>query len=185
MGRQYYINLLLSIEPATQTKKASSVMLPKILCKNPKKGKTLRLLSLSVWGAPASLGTKDKTERVSFKFLSNIKGVFSLQNECKCNIPPDWINRSFHRRLKRVRPGASSRPLDETRSWNNSSSTAKGDSKQVESFLRKNSILYQLAESSDDSCGGLGTSSLWWESSSHVVQWARPCLQVLKRPPPL
>ena len=64
-------------------------MLRKILSSNPRKMKkfTLRLLSLSVWGAPASLGTKDKTERVSFNSYQNTKGVFLLQNECKCNIP--------------------------------------------------------------------------------------------------
>ena len=64
-------------------------MLPKMLCKNPKRIKkvTLRLLSLSVWGAPASLGTKDKTERVSFNSYQTSKAYFYCKMNANATFP--------------------------------------------------------------------------------------------------
>ena len=60
-----------------------------MLCKNSKEKKkfTLRLLSLSVWGAPASLGTKDKTERVSFNSYQTSKAYFYCKMNANATFP--------------------------------------------------------------------------------------------------
>ena len=44
-------------------------------------------MSLSVWGAPASLGTKDKTERVSFNSYQTSKAYFYCKMNANATFP--------------------------------------------------------------------------------------------------
>ena len=89
-------------------------MLPKILGKNPKNIKKVypQAFVAECMGGTSFSWDQRQNRKGIFQFLTNLKGVFLLQMQHS----PDCGNRSFRRQLKRVRPGASSRPLDETRS---------------------------------------------------------------------
>ena len=159
-------------------------MLPKILKSNPRKRRSLPS-GFCRWvygGHQLLLGPKTKQKGYLSILTKHQRRIF-IAKWMQMQHSPDCGNCSFDRQLKRVRPGASSRPLDETRSWNNSSSTAKGDSQQVDNSSsgkivfcinlqdRVMTRVGDLAPALCDgrvlptSCSGLALVSRWYDST--------------------
>ena len=111
-----------------------------------------RILSLSVWGAPSSLGTKDKTERVgtcaSFSTMQLKKYVHQ-----HCELSPDRSHCSFRCQLNGIRPGSPPRSVDETGPRNNPRESSKGAAAELK-------VNVEVAGPGDDQSGRLGPSSL-------------------------